>query len=163
MPPKFKRAALLRIYLAIFVAVMVALGACGGGSEYSAAPFRSCLDERGANPAAVSPVAPTVPVLYEVSQLARRAAQDNGAIEAFGAADETFPEARATDFLFFDDGDAAERGADEIDRAIGELEEQRDEAVPYATDVRRNVLIVSTGGTDAQERVIDECLERSEE
>lgn len=147
--------------LAVLLAAVFA--ACGSSPSYNAAPFRNCLDSRGANPATVEEASPSAEVSYVVSQLARQADKQNGAMDAFGAADETFPGASKASFLFFEDGDAAEGAADRVNQAIEELEAELDEPAPYTVSVERNLLTVSTRPTDAQQRVIDECLERSEE
>lgn len=149
---------------AIAVLMLAAsLGACGEDPNYSAAPFKACLDARGANPTAIEATSADADVSHEVSQLARQAERDNGAVQAFGAADETYPGASEAAFLFFADAAAAERASQRVKDAIDKLEAELAEPTPYASSVQRNLLTVSTRRTGAQQRVIDECLGRSEE
>ena len=149
--------------LALAVAGLAAGCGDGGDSQYRAGPFSECLNTRGANPEPIGRASTDADVSFVVSKLARQAEQENGAIRAFGAADETFPSASETAFLFFADGDAADRARQRIDDAIEQFEAKLAESAPYSAGVDRNLLMVSTRRTAAQERVIDECLGRSEE
>jgi hypothetical protein len=144
-------------------ALAFAVASCGSDPNYRAGPFSECLSSRGANPTAIERTSSDADVSFVVSQIARQAEQDNGAVRAFGAADETFPGASEADFLFFADGDAAERAARRVDQAIERLEAKLAGSAPYTASVRRNLLTVSTRRTGAQQQVIDECLRRSEE
>lgn len=151
------------IACAAMAAAMV-LTSCGGSdANYRAGPFSECLNVRGANPTAIGSSSAADDIYHVVSQLARPAERDNGAVRAFGGADETYPGASEASFLFFADGDGAEAASKRVNEAIVQFESKLSESSPYVTDVRRNVLTVSTRRTGAQDAVIDECLGRSEE
>ena len=157
-----KRARWLGFASAVLAAAVLA--SCGGSDPtYRAGPFSECLDARGANPTSIARASAAADVSSVVSELARRAERDNGAVQAFGAADETYPGASEASFLFFADHDGAETARKRVDAAIDRLEAKLSEASPYVADARSNVLIVSTKRTGAQDKVIDECLGRSEE
>ena len=149
--------------VAAALAVAGVISGCGDDPIYRAGPFSECLNTRGANPTAVERASRDADVSFVVGQLAREAERANGAIQAFGAADETFPGASEAAFLFFEDGEAAERAARRVDHAIEQLEAKLAESAPYTAGAERNVVTVSTRRTGAQQQAIDECLGRSEE
>lgn len=153
-------------WLGFVSAAMVAatvLPSCGGSDPtYRAGPFSECLNARGADPTAIASSSPAEDVYYVVSQLARQAERDNGAVQAFGADDETYPDASEASFLFFADHDGAQAARKRVDAAIDRLDAKLSERSRYVAHVRSNVLIVSTKRTGAQDTVIDECLGRSE-
>ena len=150
-------------WFAALCVLAAAVGGCGGDTSYRAGPFRQCLNSRGANPTAVASASAAADVSQTVSRLARQAEKDNGAVEAFGAADETYPGASQAAFLFFTDNDAAESASRQVNEAIEKLEAKLAEDSPYVASVKRNLLTVSTRRTGAQQKAIDECLGRSEE
>ena len=149
--------------MAASLAVAATVAACGDDPLYRAGAFSECLDDRGANPTAIARSSEAAEVSSVVSELARQAERDNGAVQAFGGSDETYPGASQASFLFFADGDGAEAASKRVADAIAQLESELSESSPYVADVRRNVLTVSTRRTGAQDAVIDECLGRSEE
>jgi hypothetical protein len=83
-------------------------------------------------------------------RLAAQAGQQNGALEAFN--NDAMPNASTIYFLFFRDGSAASRAKERL----GAVAVRTDELA-----VNGNLLRVASSETDAQRRIIQECLDKS--
>jgi hypothetical protein len=89
-----------------------------------------------------------------LARIGAEAARQNAALEAF--ANDAMPGASTLYFLFFDDADSARDGQQRLERVA--REEQADDLLV----VRGNLLTVGPEQTEAQRRVVDECLNQSE-
>jgi len=89
-----------------------------------------------------------------LARVGAEAARQNGALEAFS--NDALPGASTLYFLFFDDAERARDGQQRIERVA--REEQADDQLV----LRGNLLTVGPEQTDAQRRVVDECLDQSE-
>jgi hypothetical protein len=129
---------------------------CGGESEqnYSASSFSQCLAGKDVGPKDMAPGEPEGDRYFDtLNQLAAQAARENGAIEAFG--NDALPGASTIYFLFFAGRDTAQDAETRLGR-IAREEQASDRLV-----VQGNLLTVASNETEAQARIINECLDRS--
>jgi hypothetical protein len=140
------------------------LAGCGGGdTTYSASTFTECLQSRDANPTDLATDDSSSQQASIRGQLARQAREQNGAVVAFTNTED--PNESSISLLFFRGDDEAERAAQRVaDDIEAEAKRQREKGlepvdVP-APEARSNVVILDQP-TEAQSRVLDECLERS--
>lgn len=141
--------------LSTTITLAVAAG-CGGGSEqnYSASSFSECLAGKDVSPEVIATGEPEGDRYFDaLNRLASEAARENGAIEAFG--NDALPGASTIYFLFFAGHDTAQDAETQL-RRIAREEEASDHLV-----VRGNLLTVASNETQAQTRIINECLDRS--
>jgi hypothetical protein len=145
------------VVLAMTMAV-AGLAACGENeseTNYSASTFSECLSAKDVAPKdIVTGQSEGDRYFDELNRLAAQAARENGAIEAFG--NEALPGASTTYFLFFEAHGAAQAAEGELGRIA------REEGSSDKLAVRGNLLSVASTVTEAQTRIIDECLGRSE-
>jgi hypothetical protein len=136
---------------------LAALAGCGGSESepnYSASTFSECLSTKDVGHQDIATgEAEGDRYFDELNRLAGRAARENGAIEAFG--NEAFPDASTTYFLFFEAHPVAQAAEETLGRIA------REEQSSDRLDVRGNLLTVASTETEAQTRIIDECLDRS--
>lgn len=137
---------------------LAGLTGCGGSESeqnYSASTFSECLSAKDVGPKDIATDQSEGDRYFdELNRLAGQAAQENGAIEAFG--NEALPGASTTYFLFFEAHDAARAAEETLGRIAREAQSSD------RLDVQGNLLTVASTETDAQTRIIDECLDRSE-
>ena len=142
--------------LTAVVALALAAG-CGGSKQeqsYSASSFSECLASKDVAPKDMATDDPEGDRYFDaLDRLASDAAQQNGAIEAFG--NDSLPGASTIYFLFYRAPDAAQQAQTRLAR-IGKQEGSGDKLT-----VRGNLLAVASSQTEAQTRIIDECLDRS--
>lgn len=159
--PEEEVAADMRRWACLLLALAAA--GCGGasGASYSATSFRECLSARGVTSAGGAEASRLFDgrVRDALSPSLARAAEQNGVVEAFGSEEEDDVEGRTIDFLFFQSPDTAQQASDEIRRIGREVRHER----------RGNLLMLwepdwdgDARRTAAQDRVIEECLARSE-
>jgi hypothetical protein len=125
---------------------------CGDESEpsYSASRFAQCLESRDIT-AEDMDTNPSDNRYFDVlHRLAAEAAEQNGALEAFG--NESMPNASTVYFLFFRDASAASRAEEQL----GTVAVREDDLT-----ARGNLLSVASSENEAQRRIIRECLDRS--
>src|SRR3954447_1266301 len=136
--------------LTVFVA------GCGGDSEadYSATRFSECLTARDLAPQKMDTSSSSERYVDALARVGAEAARQNGALEAF--ANDAMPGASTLYLLFFKDADRARDGQQRLERVA--REEQADDRLV----VRGNLLTVGPEQTEAQSRVVDECLKKSE-
>jgi hypothetical protein len=136
--------------LTVFVA------GCGGNSEadYSATRFSECLTARDLAPQKMDTSPSSERYVDALARVGAEAARQNGALEAF--ANDAMPGAPTLYLLFFNDADRARDGQQRLERVA--REEQADDRLV----VRGNLLTVGPKQTQAQSRVVDECLKKSE-
>ena len=134
----------------------VFIAGCGGNSEvdYSATRFSECLTARDLAPEKMDTSPSSERYVDALARVGAEAARQNGAFEAF--ANDAMPGASTLYFLFFDDADTARDGQQRLERVARE-EKADDQLV-----VRGNLLTVGPEQTEAQSRVVDECLNQSE-
>jgi hypothetical protein len=144
------------LVLAMTMAV-AGLAACGGNeseTNYSASSFSECLSAKDVEPTDIATGQSEGDRYFdELNRLAGQAARENGAIEAFG--NEALPGASTTYFLFFAAHDTAQAAEGRLRRIA------REEQSSDRLDVRGNLLTVASTETEAQTRIISECLDRS--
>jgi hypothetical protein len=153
---------LVRSYRAVgILATTIALAGLAGCGEseseqnYSASTFSECLSAKDVGPRDIATGQSEGDRYFdELNRLAGHAARENGAIEAFG--NEALPGASTTYFLFFEAHDAAQAAEGRLGRIA------REEQSSDRLDVRGNLLTVASTETEAQTRIISECLDRSE-
>ena len=139
--------------------VALALAGCGGGSDkqeqsYSASSFSECLASKDVAPKDMATGQPEGDRYFDaLDRLASDAAEQNGAIEAFG--NDALPGASTIYFLFYRAHDAAQQAQTRLAR-VGKQEKSADKLT-----VRGNLLSVASSQTEAQTRIIDDCLDRS--
>jgi len=128
---------------------------CGGNSEvdYSATRFSECLTARDLAPQKMDTSPSSERYVDALARIGAQAARQNGAVEAF--ANDAMPGASTFYFLFFDDADTARDGQQRLKRVARE-EQANDRLV-----VRGNLLTVGPQQTEAQQRVVEECLDDS--
>ena len=133
----------------------VFIAGCGGSSEadYSATRFSECLTARDLAPQKMDTSPSSERYVDALARVGAEAARQNGALEAF--ANDAMPGASTLYFLFFDDADSARDGQQRLERVA--REEQADDRLV----VRGNLLTVGPEQTEAQRRVVDECLDDS--
>src|SRR4051794_35268854 len=147
-----------RVAGVLTAAVTLALvAACGGGKQqknYSASSFSECLASKDVAPKDMSTGQPEGDRYFDaLDRLAGDAAQQNGAIEAFG--NDALPGASTIFFLFYREHDGAQQAQTRLAR-VGKEKGSGDKLT-----VRGNLLSVASTQTDAQTRIIDESLDRS--
>ena len=143
--------------IAVAAGLLTALIAgCGGNSDvdYSATRFSECLSARDLAPEKMDTSPSSERYIDALARIGAEAARQNGALEAF--ANDAMPGASTLYFLFFDDADSARDGQQRLERVARE-EKADDQLV-----VRGNLLTVGPEQTEAQSRVVDECLNQSE-
>jgi len=142
--------------LTAVVALGLAVG-CGGGKKepsYNASSFSECLASKDVAPKDMATGQPEGDRYFDaLDRLASDAAQQNGAIEAFG--NDALPGASTIYFLFYRAHDAAHQAQTRLAR-VGKQERSGD-----TLTVRGNLLSVASSQTEAQTRIINECLDRS--
>jgi hypothetical protein len=143
-------------HVAAAVGLLAAVVAgCGGGSEdYSATRFSECMIERDLAPTEIDTSPSSDRYIDALVGLSKEAARQNGALRAF--ANDALPDASTLYFLFFDDADSARDGQQRLERVA------REERADDRLVVRGNLLTVGPEQTEAQSRVVDECLNESE-
>jgi hypothetical protein len=134
----------------------VFIAGCGGSSEadYSATRFSECLTARDLAPQKMDTSPSSERYVDALARVGAEAARQNGALEAF--ANDAMPGASTLYLLFFNDADRARDGQQRLERVA--REEQADDRLV----VRGNLLTVGPEQTEAQSRVVDECLKKSE-
>jgi hypothetical protein len=143
--------------IAVAAGLLTALIAgCGGNSDvdYSATRFSECLSGRDLAPEKMDTSPSSERYVDALARIGAEAARQNGALEAF--ANDAMPGASTLYFLFFEDADTARDGQRRLERVARE-EKANDQLV-----VRGNLLTVGPEQTEAQSRVVDECLNQSE-
>src|SRR3954454_14021857 len=142
--------------LTAVVALALAAG-CGGDRQdpsYSASSFSECLASKDVAPKEMATGAPEGDRYFDaLDRIASDAAHQNGAIEAFG--NDALPGASTIYFLFYRAHDDAPHAQTRLAR-VGKQEGSGD-----TLTVRGNLLSVASSQTEAQTRIIDECLDRS--
>ena len=137
---------------------------CGGGSEtYSASGFSECLQSRDASPSELPANDSSSQQTSIRDRLADEARDQNGAVRAFTNTEA--PNESSITVLFFRGADEAERAAQRVEDDIeAEAERQREQGLEPAEvappEVRENAVILDEP-TEAQSRVLDECLDQS--
>jgi hypothetical protein len=128
---------------------------CGGDSEpnYSATKFSECLSARDVGPQRMSTAPSEERYIDALDRVAAEAARENGALEAFG--NDALPGASTLFFLFFESADHARNSKQRLSRVA------REEHADDHLVVRANVLTVGPRQTQAQERIVNECLKQS--
>jgi hypothetical protein len=148
-----------KIFVIIAIAMTFGVAACGGGGSeqtYSASGFLECLSAKDVGPRHMETGGSEGDRYFDaLDQIASQAARQNGAIEAFG--NDALPGASTSYFLFFDAHDAAQAAHARLKRLA------RDERSSDKLEVRDNLLTVASTETEAQRRIVDECLDRSKE
>ena len=131
---------------------------CGGSESeqtYSASAFSECLSVRDAGPRDIASGQSEGDRYFDqLNRLAGQAARENGAVEAFG--NDAVAGASTAYFLFFEAHDSATTA----EQKLGQI--ARQEQSSDKLDVRGNLLMVASTETDAQARIVAECLNRSE-
>src|ERR671932_365868 len=131
------------------VVALALAAACGGGKQeqsYSASSFSECLASKDVAPKDMATGQPEGDRYFDaLDRLASDAAEQNGAL----------PGASTIYFLFYRAHDAAQQAQSRLAR-VGKQEGSGDKLT-----VRGNVLSVASSQTEAQTRIIDECLDRS--
>src|SRR3954465_11923372 len=140
---------------AVAVLMTGLLGGCGGSSEtdYSATRFSECLTARDLAPQKMDTSPSSERYVDALVRVGAEAARQNGALEAF--ANDAMPGASTLYLLFFNAADRARDGQQRLERVA--REEQADDRLV----VRGNLLTVGPEQTEAQSRVVDECLDDS--
>jgi hypothetical protein len=139
------------------------LAGCGGGQKsYSASRFTECLQARDASPTDLAKGDSNDQASIR-DQLAREARQQNGAVRAFTNTKD--PNAFSISLLFFRGDNEARRAARRVEDDIKtEAKQQREKGLEPGRvpppEVRSNVVILDHP-TEAQSRVLDECLDQS--
>jgi hypothetical protein len=130
------------------------------GTEYiksrvrDASTFSRCLSAKDVSPQDIATSEPEGDRYFDtLNQLASRAAGENGAIEAFG--NDALPARSTIYFLFFAGHDAAQDAKTRLGRVA------REERASDILIVRGNFLTVASSETEAQTRIINECLDQS--
>jgi hypothetical protein len=141
----------------VMVALTFGAVACGGGQSeqsYSASRFLECLSAKDVGPRHMETGESEGDRYFDaLNQEASQAARQNGAIEAFG--NDVLPGASTTYFLFFDAQDAAQAARTRLGRIA------RAEGSSDSLTVSGNLLTVASSETEAQGRIVNECLDRS--
>jgi hypothetical protein len=134
----------------------VFIAGCGGNSDadYSATRFSECLTARDLAPQKMDTSPSSERYVDALARVGAEAARQNGALEAF--ANDAMPGASTLYLLFFNDADRARDGQQRLERVA--RQEQADDRLV----VRGNLLTVGPEQTEAQSRVVDECLKKSE-
>jgi hypothetical protein len=147
------------------VVVIAFIASCGDEGErtFSASRFSECLQTRDAGPSelASDDASSEQPSLRD--RLAREAREQNGAVRAFTNTDD--PNASSISLLFFRGGSEAREAAQRVEEDIeSEAERQREQGLEpgkvVPPEARGNVVILDEP-TEAQSRVLDDCLDQS--
>src|SRR3954452_19575934 len=137
--------------------VLALVAGCGGAKQeqsYSASSFSECLASKDVAPKDMATGQPEGDRYFDaLDRIANDAAEQNGAIEAFG--NDALPGASTIYFLFYRAHGAAQRAQTRLAH-VGKQEGSGDKLT-----VRGNLLSVASSQTQAQTRIIDECLDRS--
>jgi hypothetical protein len=142
--------------IALAAGLLAALIAgCGGSSEvdYSATRFSECLTSRDLAPQKMDTSPSSERYVDTLARVGAEAARQNGALEAFS--NDALPGASTLYFLFFDDADRARDGQQRLERVA------REERADDRLELHGNLLTVGPEQTEAQRRVVDECLDKS--
>jgi hypothetical protein len=147
---------LVRSYRAVGVLAttiaVAGLAGCGGSESehsYSASSFSECLSAKDMGPKDIATGQSEGDRYFdELNRLAGQAAQENGAIEAFG--NDTLPGASTTYFLFFEAHEAAQAAEETLARVA------REEQSSDRLDVQGNLLRVASTEIEAQSRIVDD-------
>jgi hypothetical protein len=146
-------------------AAVAFLAGCGDESEetFSASRFAECLQSRDAGPSDLLSDTNSGEQSSIRDRLAREAREQNGAVRAFTNTED--PNASSISLLFFRGSNDAQDAATTVENDIeSEANRQRErglEPVKVAPpQVRGNVVILDEP-TEAQRRVLDDCLEQS--
>ena len=137
---------------------------CGGGSDtYSASRFSECLQSRDASPTELPADDSSSEQGSIRDRLADEARDQNGAVRAFTNTEA--PNESSITVLFFRGTDEAQRAVQRVEDDIdAEAKRQRDQGLEPAEvpppEVRENAVILDKP-TEAQSRVLDECLDQS--
>jgi hypothetical protein len=133
----------------------VFIAGCGGDSEadYSATRFSECLTARDLAPQKMDTSRSSERYVDALARVGAEAARQNGALEAF--ANDAMPGASTLYLLFFDDADKARDGQQRLERVA------REERADDRLELHGNLLTVGPEQTEAQRRVVDECLDKS--
>jgi hypothetical protein len=145
-------------------AAIACLASCGGNSErtFSASRFSQCLQSRDAGPSDL-PDTGSAEQSSVRDGLAREAREQNGAVRAFTNTED--PNASSVSLLFFrGSGEARQAAMSVEDDMESEAKRQRERGLEPANvaapTVRGNVVILDEP-TEAQRRVLDDCLDQS--
>jgi len=148
--------------LVVLLATAWASG-CGGSSDtYRASRFSECLQSRDASPTELGADDSSNQASIR-DRLADEARDQNGAVRAFTNTEA--PNESSISILFFrgtnEAQQAAQRVEDDIDAEAKRQREQGLEPAEVASpEVRENAVILDEP-TEAQSRVLDECLDQS--
>ena len=141
------------------------LASCGGDSEqtFSASRFSQCLQSQDAGPSNLTSDRESAGQSSIRDRLAREAREQNGAVRAFTNTED--PNASSISLLFFRRASEAREAAKRVEDDIkSEDERQRERGLEpgnvASPEVRGNVVILDKP-TEAQNRVLDECLDQS--
>ena len=145
--------------------VIALLASCGGDSEqtFSASRFSQCLQSRDAGPSDLPNDTASAEQSSVRDRLAREAREQNGAVRAFTNTED--PNASSISVLFFRGSSEARKAAQRVEDDIkSEAERQRERGLEpekvASPEVHGNVVILDKP-TEAQGRVLDECLDQS--
>lgn len=144
-----------RVAIATALTGALLMAGCGGSSEpnYSATKFSQCLSGRDVGPQHMDTSPSEERYIDALDRVAAQAARENGALEAFS--NDALPGASTLYFLFFDNADHARDGQQRLARVARE-EHADDQLV-----LRGNLITVGPRQTQAQARIVDECLKDS--
>jgi hypothetical protein len=146
-------------------AAIAFLASCGDDSEqtFSASRFSECLQSRDAGPSDLPSDTDSAEQSSIRDRLARDARQQNGAVRAFTNTED--PKASSISLLFFRGSNEARQAAQSVENDIeSEAKRQREQGLEPGKvappKVRGNVVILDQP-TEAQRRVLDDCLDQS--
>jgi len=147
-------------------AAIAFLASCGDKSEqtFSASGFSQCLQSRDAGPSDLPSDTDSAEKSSSIrDRLAREARDQNGAVRAFTHTED--PNASSISLLFFRGSSEARRAAQSVEDDIkSEAKRQRERGLEPSKvappKVRGNVVILDEP-TNAQRRVLDDCLDQS--
>jgi hypothetical protein len=128
---------------------------CGGNAQpnYSASRFSQCLSGRDLSTADIDTSHSDVPYIDALHRVAAQAARENGALKAFS--NDALPGASTLYFLFFGSPDHARSRKERLAR-VARREHADDQLI-----LRGNLITVGAKQTQAQARIVDECLKNS--
>lgn len=146
-------------------AAVALLASCGDKSQqiFSASRFSQCLQSRDAAPSELPSDSNSAERSSIRDRLAREARKQNGAVRAFTNTED--PNASSISLLFFRGSSEARQAAKSVENDIkSEAKRQRERGLEPAKvappTVRGNVVILDEP-TEAQRRVLDDCLDQS--
>ena len=146
-------------------AALAFLASCGGESEktFSASQFSQCLQSRDAGPSDLPSDTNSGEQSSIRDRLAREAREQNGAVRAFTNTED--PNASSISLLFFRGTDEARQAVKTVEDDIeSEAKRQRErglEPVKVAPPKVRGNVVILDEPTEAQRRVLDDCLDKS--